>query len=85
MALIVGGVGEHGDFGVGAGEADLVAGEGGQVSEQAVEAAQWVAGGVVLGGVNRTGTDGGSGYWISTRGWSVRFLAPFSAWLGVKG
>ncbi len=25
--------------------------------------------------VNRTGSDGGSGYWISTRGWSVRFVA----------
>ncbi len=25
--------------------------------------------------VNRTGSDGGSGYWISTRVWSVRFVA----------
>ncbi|MGZ4585817.1 MAG: FAD-dependent oxidoreductase [Mycobacterium sp.] len=25
--------------------------------------------------VNRPGSDGGSGYWISTRGWSVRFVA----------
>ena len=47
-ALVGGGVGEHGDFG--AGEADLVAGEGGQVSKQAAEAAQRGAGGVVLGG-----------------------------------
>ena len=27
------------------------------------------------GTVNRTGSDGGSGYWISTSGWSVRFVA----------
>ena len=25
--------------------------------------------------VNRTGPDGDSRYWISTRGWSVRFVA----------
>ena len=25
--------------------------------------------------VNRPGSDGGSGYWIPTRGWSVRFVA----------
>jgi hypothetical protein len=25
--------------------------------------------------VNRPGSDGGSGYWISTSGWSVRFVA----------
>jgi len=25
--------------------------------------------------VNRTGSDGDSGYWISTRGWSLRFVA----------
>jgi len=25
--------------------------------------------------LNRTGSDGDSGYWISTRGWSVRFVA----------
>lgn len=30
---------------------------------------------LVLPGVNRPGSDGGSGYWISTRGWSVRFVA----------
>ena len=28
-----------------------------------------------LSQVNRPGSDGGSGYWISTRGWSVRFVA----------
>jgi hypothetical protein len=26
-------------------------------------------------GMNRPGSDGGSGYWISTRVWSVRFVA----------
>jgi hypothetical protein len=25
--------------------------------------------------VNRTGSDGDSGYWIPTRSWSVRFVA----------
>ena len=29
----------------------------------------------ILRGMNRTGSDGDSGYWISTRGWSVRFVA----------
>ena len=38
-ALGGGGVGEHGHVGAGAGVADLVAGEGGQVVEQAAEAA----------------------------------------------
>ena len=38
-ALVGGGVGEHGHVGAGAGAADLVAGEGGQVVEQAAEAA----------------------------------------------
>jgi hypothetical protein len=28
-----------------------------------------------LSGLNRTGSDGGSGYWTSTSGWSVRFVA----------
>lgn len=28
-----------------------------------------------LGAMNRPGSDGGSGYWIPTRGWSVRFVA----------
>ena len=30
---------------------------------------------VLIIDVNRPGFDGGSGYWISTRGWSVRFVA----------
>ena len=29
-------------------------------------------------GMNRPGSDGGSGYWISTRGWSVRFASNSS-------
>src|SRR5712675_1135983 len=49
-ALVGGGFGEHRDFGVGACVADLVAGEGGQVVEQAAEAAQRIAGGVALCG-----------------------------------
>jgi transposase len=28
-----------------------------------------------IGAVNRPDSDGGSGYWISTRGWSVRSVA----------
>jgi hypothetical protein len=43
-ALVAGGFGEHGDFGVGACVADLVAGEGGEVVEDASEAAVGVAG-----------------------------------------
>src|SRR6476659_11485812 len=42
-ALVGGGFGEHGDVGVGVVVADLVAGQGGQVIEQAAEAAQWGA------------------------------------------
>ncbi len=38
-ALVWGGFGEHGDVGAGVGVADLVAGEGGEVVEQAAEAA----------------------------------------------
>ena len=38
--------------------ADLVAGEGGQVVEQAAEAAQWVAGGVVFAGGLGVGVGG---------------------------
>ena len=38
-ALVGGGFGEHGHVGAGAVVADLVAGEGGQVVEQAAEAA----------------------------------------------
>ena len=37
-ALGVGGLGEHGHGGLGAGEADLVAGEGSQVGEQSLVA-----------------------------------------------
>ena len=49
-AVLVGGwLGEDRHVGAGAGEADLVAGEGGQVIEQAAEAAQRVAGFVALG------------------------------------
>jgi hypothetical protein len=48
VALVGGGLGEHGHGGVGVGEADLVAGEGGQVLEQAAEAAVGVAERVVL-------------------------------------
>jgi hypothetical protein len=42
------GLGEHGDLGASAGEADLVAGQGGQVLEQAAEAAIRLSGRVVL-------------------------------------
>ena len=54
-ALVGGGVGEHGHVGAGAGVADLVAGEGGQVVEQAAEAAERLAVGVVLAGCLRIG------------------------------
>ena len=48
--MLVGGwLGEDRHVGAGAGEADLVAGEGGQVIEQSAEAAQRVAGFVALG------------------------------------
>jgi hypothetical protein len=49
LALVAGGLGEHRDGGGGAGEADLVAGEGGEVVEEAAEAAVGAAGLVVLG------------------------------------
>ncbi len=49
-ALGGGGVGEFVDFDVGVVVADPVSGEGGQVSEQITEAADWVAGRVVFGG-----------------------------------
>ena len=68
-ALVVGGVGEHGDLDVGVVEADLVAGEGGQVIEQAAEAAQWGAvGGLVTGGF---GLGGGGA--LCGGDWVVRF------------
>jgi len=44
LALGAGRLGEHRDVGVGAGEADLVAGQGGQVLEQAAEAVVGPAG-----------------------------------------
>src|SRR6478736_312282 len=43
-ALVGGGFGEHGDVGVGVVVADLVAGQGGQVIEQAAAAAERCAG-----------------------------------------
>ena len=49
VALGAGGLGEHWHGGTGSGEADLVAGQGGQVVEQAAEAAVWAAGQVVPG------------------------------------
>ena len=48
--LLAGGFGEHGHGGGGPGEADLVAGQGGQVGGQAAEAAVGAAGLVVLAG-----------------------------------
>jgi len=53
LALCGGGLGEHGDGGCGAGEADLVAGEGGQVGEQALEAARGLVVLVALAGCLR--------------------------------
>src|SRR6266852_3697209 len=50
LALLAGGLGEHRDGGGGAGEADLVASQAGQVGEQAAEAAVEAAIRVVLGG-----------------------------------
>ena len=50
LALFAGGLGEHGDGGGGSGEADLVAGEGGEVGEQAAEAAVGPSVLVVLAG-----------------------------------
>src|SRR6476620_3776606 len=70
-ALVGGGFGEHGDVGVGVVVADLVAGQGGQVSEQAAEAAQWGAvEGLVTGGFGLGG--GGAlcgGDWVVAAGW----------------
>ena len=48
FALGAGGLGEHGHGGPGAGKPDLVAGQGGQVLDQAAEAAVGAAGRVVL-------------------------------------
>ena len=49
LPLVGGGLGEHRHGDGGAGEADLVAGQGGQVLEQAAEAAVGAACRVVLG------------------------------------
>ena len=48
LPLLAGGLGEHRDLGAGAAEADLVAGQGGQVLQQAAEAAVGLPGRVVL-------------------------------------
>ena len=56
MTLVYGGLGEDGHGSVGAGDADVVAGEGGEVVEQAAEAAVGVAGFVM-----RVGSFGLSG------------------------
>src|SRR6476620_3053127 len=84
-ALVGGGFGEHGDVGVGVVVADLVAGQGGQVIEQAAEAAQWGAvGGWVTGGFGLGG--GGAlcgGDWVVAAGW---VLVGESQWrAGVAG
>jgi hypothetical protein len=49
VALGAGGLGEHRDGGLGAGEADLVAGQDGQVPEQVAEAAVGAADRIALG------------------------------------
>src|SRR6266508_6955224 len=61
QALVGGWFGEAGHRGVGAGEADLVAGEGGQVVEQAAEAAVGVPVLVVLAGGLGPGVGGALG------------------------
>jgi hypothetical protein len=48
FALCAGRLGEHRDGDLSAGEADLVSGQGGQVLDQAAEAAVGLAGWVVL-------------------------------------
>src|SRR5216684_1261691 len=55
LALLAGRLGEDGDFCGRAGEPDLVAGQGGEVGEQAAEAAVGAAGLVVLAGCLRVG------------------------------
>ena len=61
VALGAGGLGEHRDGGLGAGEADLVAGQGGQVLEQAAEAAVGPSGRIPLGGCPWPGRPGSGG------------------------
>ena len=55
LPLGTGWLGQHGHGGAGTGEADLVAGESGQVAEQAVEAVVGAAGLVMLlGGLGQS-------------------------------
>ena len=49
LTLGAGGLGEHRDVGAGTGEPDLVAGQGGQVLDQVLEAAVGAVGRVMLG------------------------------------
>ena len=59
--LGAGGLGQHRHGGAGAGEPDLVAGQGGQVLEQAAEAAVGLPGRVVLAGGLGLGAGGAPG------------------------
>jgi hypothetical protein len=59
--LGAGGLGQHRHGGAGAGEPDLVAGQGGQVLEQAAEAVVGAAGRVVLAGGLRLRPGGAPG------------------------
>ena len=61
LPLGAGGLGEHLDLGAGAAEADLVAGQRGQVAEQAAEAALGAAVLVVLTGCLGRGSLGAAG------------------------
>ena len=61
LTLSAGGLGEHGDLRGGAGEADLVAGQGGQVLDQAAEAVVGLPGRVVLAGGLGLGSGGAAG------------------------
>lgn len=71
-ALFGGGLGEHGYFGVGAGEAHLVAGERAEMFEQIGEAAVGLACVVVLAG--GLGLGGWGSVWLRRRGWRVRVV-----------
>ena len=66
LPLGAGRLGEHRDGDLGAGEPDLVAGQGGQVLQQAAEAAVRLPGRVVLGGGLGLGGCGaaGGGDWV---------------------
>ena len=61
LPLGAGGLGEHRHGGRGAGEPDLVAGQGGQVLDQAAEAVVGAAGLVVLAGCLGLGVAGAAG------------------------